>query len=219
MVVDNVGRILEGLLPGETVLLEYTSYVMPELLLKSFWDFCAEKGIPMIIDDVLDTFGEYLIKLDVGGFDVEGLQGVPVIKIGGSSRTGNVFGIVDVGRHSLDFGYYESIYTRARGDKFVFNPVLGFHKLFLSLSEREVLRLIRNLASFVGHRDRVAVYVVNSDIAGATFPAHLALFRDVATTVMSFDLVETEQVLRVVKSPNPDLRGSAVSIDLWARDF
>jgi len=176
--------------PGEMVLVEY-SLGSPELAL-------LELEGNLVVDDILDAFPEALSRLEVMGYDVSRLLDVPVVKIGGSRRAGRVVGVVDVDRHSLDFRYYERLYSMA-SPGFAINPVLGFHKLFPLLTDRELLRLIRNVASFVGRRDRVALYFVNADVL-STRPHLWALLRETATTVVKLEDME------VVRTLNPGLR-------------
>ncbi|WP_240924237.1 DUF257 family protein [Thermococcus sp. 21S7] len=198
--MDTLGDIFSKLVPGETVLLEYGSEAAPEMILKFLHDYASGRGFSLVVDDIVDTFPEYITKLKLRGFDVSTLLEVPVIKIGGTVNLGDVRGIVDVDHHSLDFRYYEKIYRDSKGENLVINPVLGFHKFFITLSSRELLRLVRNVAGFVGRSDRIAIYLVNSDIASCTYPAHLALLREVSTTFLKLGQENEKMTLTVVRT-------------------
>ncbi|WP_297515131.1 DUF257 family protein [Thermococcus sp.] len=211
MTSDELDEILSLLKPGETVLVEYTQDSPSELLLWLLVGWAKANDRAILIDDVLDTFPEVLARLEVLGFDVSGFEELPVVKIGGSRNVGNVIGTIDVDRHSIDFRYYERIYSKAT-DGVMVNPVLGFHKLFMVLTERELFRLIRNVASSVGKRDRIALYLVNSDVIASKSGGFGALFREIATTVLALYPTERGYVLGVVKTSRRELLGKEVVI-------
>ncbi|WP_456421557.1 DUF257 family protein [Thermococcus sp.] len=211
MAGKELDKILSLLRPGETVLVEYTQDSPSELLLWLLVRWARDSGLSILIDDVLDTFPEVLARLEVLGFDVSGFDELPVVKIGGSRNAGRVIGTIDVDRHSIDFRYYEKIYTPVAGGNTI-NPVLGFHKLFMILTDRELLRLIRNVAGFVGRKDRIALYLVNSDVIASKPGGFGALFREVATTVLAFYPSESGYTLGVMKTPRKELLGKEVVI-------
>ena len=209
MPLGDINDVLPGIVSGETVLVEYPSDVSPELFLLALHRYARERGFSFIVDDILDTFPGYITRLKLRGVDVSDILRVPVIKIGGTQRLGDVKGTIDVDHHSLDFRYYERVYRESKGS-FVINPVVGFHKFFITLKDRELLRLIRNVAGFVGRRDRIAFYLLNSDIAEVTYPGHLALMREVSTTLIRLEKEGSETVVRIIRSVNPKLEGVTV---------
>ncbi|WP_167913967.1 DUF257 family protein [Thermococcus sp. 21S9] len=211
MTNNELDEILSLLKPGETVLIEYTQDSPYELLLWLLVRWALDRGRAVLVDDVLDTFPEVLARLDVLGFDLSGFEDIPVVKIGGSRSAGRVIGTIDVDRHSIDFRYYERIYSKVSND-LMLNPVLGFHKLFLVLTDKELLRLIRNVAGFVGKKDRIALYLVNSDVMASKSGGFGALFREIATTVLALYPTERGYVLGVVKTSRRELLGKEVVI-------
>ena len=203
---DELSNIMSLLLPGETVLVEYTQDSPSELLFWLLVKWAEKNSKPVLIDDVLDTFPEVLARLEVLGFNVPNFETLPVVKIGGSRNVGRVMGRIDVDRHSIDFRYYERIYSQLT-EEVLINPVLGFHKLFMVLTDGELLRLLRNVACFVGKKDRIAIYLVNSDVLTSRNKGFDALLREIATTVLAFYPTERGYVLGVVKTPRKELLG------------
>ncbi|CAD5245080.1 DUF257 family protein [Thermococcus camini] len=207
-----VDQVLFGLRPGETVLIEYSAVSSPELLLYLICRRGRGRRTPLIIDDISDAFAESIIRLDLMGLELEGLRNAPVIKIGGSRDIGNIFGRVEVDKYSLDFRYYDEIYEKIVPEEVVFNPVLGIHKLFIALERHEVIRLIRNISTFVGKKSRVALYFLNRDIMERYSPELLPLFEETASTVLHWNFGGGKYRLEVIKAANSSLVGSRISL-------
>ncbi len=211
MAIQAMDSILFGLRPGETVLVEYGSTSSPELLLYLICRRCRDQRKPVLLDDISDSFAEALARLELMGLKLEGLSNVPVIKIGGNRDAGSVFGRVEVDKYSLDFKYYGEIYEKVVPHEVVFNPVIGMHKLFVALERREVIRLLRNISTFVGKKSRITLYFVNRDAVERYSPEIISLFEETATTVLRWEFDGNKYRLRVVKAVNGSILGSSVS--------
>lgn len=206
--------ILLGIKPGETALVKYTPVSSPEILLYLMISRCMEKGVPIIIDDIADTFSEYITRLKILGLPTGDLLKVPVIKIGGNKNVGKVLGKVEIRRYSLDFAVYSEVYEKVVPEEPVCNPVLGIHRLFVSLDPQDARRLVRNIASFVGNETRFAVYFINCETLGERPSEILGLLEEIATSVFRWELHKEVYKLSVVKSPNLDILGSEISFSL-----
>lgn len=204
--------ILLGIKPGETVLVEYTPISSPEFLLYLMISGCLKRDIPVIIDDIADTFPEYIKKLKITGLPTEDLLKVSVIKIGGNKDIGKVLGKVEIRRYSLDFAVYKEVYEKVVPKKPVCNPVLGIHKLFVSLDLQDARRLVRNIASFVGNETRFAVYFINRETLEERFLEILGLLEESVTSVFRWELNKGVYKFSVVKSPNLNILGSEISL-------
>ncbi|WP_175059410.1 DUF257 family protein [Thermococcus sp. 2319x1] len=204
--------ILLGIKPGETALVEYTSVSSPELLFYLMVNGCLKRDIPVIIDDIADTFSEYIKRLKITGLPTEDLLKVSVIKIGGNKDVGKVLGKVEIRRYSLDFSVYEEVYEKVVPKKPVCNPVLGIHKLFASLDFQDAMRLVRNIESFVGAETRFAVYFINRESLEERFPEILDLLEESVTSVFTWELHKEIYKFRIVKSPNLSIVGSEISL-------
>jgi len=211
MVANAVDSILLGLRPGETVLVEYSSVSSPELLLYFMISKCSERGVQVLIDDISDTFSEYVTRLDLMGLDTEGILKVPIIKIGGSRELGNVLGRVEVDKYALDFKYYWAIHEKYRRTLLkgvICNPVLGIHKLFATFSEHDAIRLVRNISTFLGKKSRFALYFINLNVMEKGAPDLLSLLEETASTVLRWDFDGSEYRLSVIKAANYSIVGS-----------
>jgi hypothetical protein len=209
---SNIFDLFSSLRRGETVLVEYPSDFPSELLLWQLFSWAKEKGVPVLVDDVIDTFPQYISRLRVRGEDTGPLESVSVIKIGGSWKAGRLVGTVDVDKHSLDIKYYDRFYQNVREGDFLLNPVLGFHKFFLTLPKRELMRLVFNVSRFVGREDRVAVYLINTDVMDEEARNVYTLFREIATTIVEIGLCEEGYTARVLKSASPGVAGMRFSV-------
>jgi len=214
MAIQAVDSVLFGLRPGETVLVEYGSTSSPELLLYMVCRRCRDRMKPILVDDISDSFAEALTRLELMGLELKGLSNVPVIKIGGSRDAGSVFGRIEVDKYSLDFKYYGEIYEKIVPHEVVFNPVLGIHKLFVTLERHDVMRLLRNISTFVGRRSRIALYFVNRDAIERYSPEIISLLEETASTVLRWEFDGNKYRLRVVKAVNAGIIGSSVSFSL-----
>jgi hypothetical protein len=211
MAIRAIDPVLFGLRPGETVLVECGSTSSSELLLYMICRRCRGRMKPILVDDISDSFAEALTRLELMGIDLEGLSNAPVIKIGGSRDAGSVFGRVDVDKYALDFRYYSQIYEKVVPHEVVFNPVMGIHKLFVTLERHEVMRLLRNISTFVGKRSRIALYFINRDVVERYSPEILPLLEETASTVLSWEFDGNKYRLKVVKAVNAGIIGSSVS--------
>ncbi len=206
-----VGKVLDGLKLGETVLVEYEAYSSPELFLAILQNYALERGKPVLIDDIVDTLPEYVERLKLMGVDFQRFTNVSVIKIGGSRESGNVVGHLEVDKYRLDFKYYDNIYKKVASRE-VINPVLGVYKLFGLFRKHELLRLARNIASFVGRRSRVAYYFLNVEVVETISPEMLPLLEEASTTILRWGREGRSYRLEVVKACDEDITGSSVVV-------
>ncbi len=213
MVSHGIEPIILKIRPGETVLVEYSSVSSPEILLYLISRRFMKAGNPVLIDDISDTFVEYVTRLELMGLDTDDLIGIPVIKIGGSREFGNVVGRVEVDKYSLDFKYYGKIYDKVVPERVVCNPVLGIHKLFVALERQEVIRLVRNISTFVGRKSRFALYFINRDVLEKKTPELLPLLEETASTVLQWEVDRGKYRLRTIKAANDEILGMAVSLN------
>ncbi len=209
-----IGKILDGLLPGETVLVEYEAYSSPELLLALLQSYSVVRGRGLLVDDVVDTFHEYITRLRLMGFDVEPLLNASVIKIGGSRDVGNVNGKVDVDKYRLDFKYYDIIYKHVTFEDPVINPVLGIYKLFGLFSRHELMRLVRNIAAFVGRRSRIAFYFVNEDVVEELSPEMLPFLEEASSSILRWGREGRNYRLDVLKACDENIMGTSVVMEM-----
>lgn len=212
--IDDINSILRSFRPGETVLVEHTPASSPELLLYLVVSRALEDKVPVLIDDIADTFSQYVKRLEVKGLNVESLLKVPVIKMGGRIETGNVIGGFDIEKYVRDFNPYWDIFDSHMPEETACNPVLGVYKVISALEEREVRRLIRSIGGETGNKRRFALYFVNEPLLRETVPEALPLLEEMATTIVKWESEGGLYRLRVEKSANPEIEGTSVTIKL-----
>jgi len=209
-----VGKILDNILPGETVLVEYEAYSSPELFLELLRAYSEQRGKVMLVDDVVDTFSEYITRLKLMGFDVDPMLSASVIKIGGSKEVGNVRGRLEVDKYWLDFKYYDLVYAKTVSEEPALNPVLGIYKLFGLSSEHELIRLIRNIASFVGRGSRIAYYFINTNVVDAAAPVMLPFLEEISSSILRWSREGRNYRLEVVKACEEEILGESVVMEM-----
>ncbi|NJF25212.1 hypothetical protein E3E29_06025 [Thermococcus sp. Bubb.Bath] len=190
---------------GETVIIEHPSAAMPEIIFHLLVEFCSEKGLPILIDDILDTYPQFVSRMEVLGLPHPEAK---VIKIGGGKlEAGEIVGRIEVDKYSVPLGHYGSMRDKViKREKHV-NPVLGLHKLAQIFNRRETLSLLTTISSFVGDESRIAVYLINRDSADAAEPGFVPSFEETATTVAEWYMDGEDFVLDVIKAANPKLMG------------
>jgi len=209
-----IGKILDGLLPGETVLVEYEAYSSPELFLALLQSYSVVRGRDLLVDDIVDTFSEYVTRLMLMGFDVESLLNASVIKIGGSKDVGKLEGSVDVDKYRLDFKYYDMIYKDVAFEDTVINPVLGIYKLFGLFSRHELMRLVRNIASFVGRKSRIAFYFMNEDVVEKLSPEMMPFLEEASSSILRWGREGRNYRLDVLKACDENIMGTSVVMEM-----
>jgi acyl-CoA synthetase (AMP-forming)/AMP-acid ligase II len=202
---DSLSDFFSSLKFGETVIIEHPSAAMPEILFHLLTRFCSENGLPILIDDILDTYPQFVARMKVLGLPQPEAR---VIKIGGGKlEAGEVVGRIEVDKYSVPLGYYGSMRDKSVDKEKHINPVLGLYKLAQIFNRREVLSLLTTISSFVGDESRIAVYLINRDSADAAEPGFVPSFEEIATTVAEWYMDGEDFVLDVIKAANPELMG------------
>ncbi|WP_297091075.1 DUF257 family protein [Thermococcus sp.] len=214
---EKATEIADSLLPGETVLVKYTTSYIPEFLLKFFVDYSKRKEIPLLIDDNFDTLHSIAIRAEMMNLPLK-LDDVYVIKTGGKLDVGNV--VAKVQFHP-DPRVYLKNYEEAIQEALkeiptpVINLVIGVENLFLIIrTPLDAYRLILAMQKFMGNRNRKAFYIVNETVMENLPIKVLQEFERIATTVIRLTPYHTGATLRVIKSINPNLIGREEKIDV-----
>ncbi len=208
-------EVLDAVLPGETVLLEYIPSYIPEFVLKAFIEYSRNRGVPLLIDDNFDTLHTIAIHARLLGIDLD-LKNVKVIKTGGRKSVGNV--VARVSFHP-DPGVYIQNYERAGmrvlGEAAypLMNLVLGIENLFLFLrSPTDSYQLLLSIQRFLGNKRRKAFYLVNKEALEGFHIAALEEFERIATTVIEMNPYSNGANVRIRKSVNPSLTGKEFDV-------
>ncbi|AEC51683.1 hypothetical protein PNA2_0768 [Pyrococcus sp. NA2] len=191
---------------GETVLVEYTGTSRPELFL---YHLVTSSGLPVVIDDVLDTYYEFYTRLKVSGVDVTPLEDVRVIKMGGTRDVGKVLGRLNISKYIISEKEYMAIIKQI-GEYPFLNPVLGVHKLVLLGNILENMNIVKMVSNYVGNKERVAFYFINKNVILKHSPPLLDLLEEVATSVIEV----TDSGIIVKKSIKNGAGGKIISLFL-----
>ncbi|WP_297420570.1 DUF257 family protein [Thermococcus sp.] len=213
---EDAFEILDSILPGETVLLEYTPSYIPEFVLKAFVEYSKERKVPLLIDDDFDTLHTIATRARFLGVEMD-LSGAKVIKTGGKEEeVGNVVARVafhpDAGVYIRN---YEEAGRRVLGDAQypMLNLVLGIENLFLFMrSSLNSYQLILSIQRFLGNRRRKAFYLVNREALETLSSGVLEELERISTTVIKMNPYPTGARGNVKKSVNPSLTGKKFDI-------
>ncbi|WP_456395784.1 DUF257 family protein [Thermococcus sp.] len=206
-------KIWDSLKLGETVLVEHDSATSPVLGFYHLLKWARERNYPVLVDDVLDTLYLYVTHMKLAGFDTNILNGVRVIKEGGTLNVGRVVARIGINEASVRRSNYERVFGSLLRDRPVVNPVLGAEKLFmLTESAREMLTTLNVILSYTGDERRIAFFFINLDLINKTGTCILCLLEELATTVIR--IVREGKCFRfsVVKSVNREIEGMEVRI-------
>ncbi|AJC71293.1 hypothetical protein X802_03255 [Thermococcus guaymasensis DSM 11113] len=217
-----VADIIDSILPGETVLVEYTTSYIPEFLLRFFADYTAEKNIPLIIDDDFDTL--YTILTHAKSIDLSidlNRDNVYVLKTGGKFEVGNVVARIPF---NPDSRVYLTNYAEASSRVYkevqhpAINLVLGLEELFLSVNNSlDAYQMVLRMQKFIGNKKRKAFYLVNKEVMENLPVKVLGELERISTTVIKLTPYHTGAHFKVLKSVNPRLvrREAVIDIGRW----
>jgi len=212
--IRSISQIMDSLKIGETVLVIYEESLIPEFSFLFFVEYASRKGMPIIVDDILDSL--YVVKrhLEFTGIDTNFFDDVVVVKVGGTNKVGNVY------KHIPLEGAYREKYRLAVKELYkkktnILNIVLGIENLFyLSTKPTDVLGVVSELISFLGEKSRIAIYMINKNIAEMAPINPLPFFERIASTVVYAEPYPRKAVIRIGKCSSLDLVGKSFIVKL-----
>ncbi|MDK2870345.1 MULTISPECIES: DUF257 family protein [Pyrococcus] len=183
---------------GETVLLENYSYLGVESLLSIIIKVGEELNVPILVEDVLDTFSVYTKHLEMLGIATPELK---ILKIGGSGEEEGIVKRIpfelDIPRYLLEYGKaFEEVAPR---EKFI-DLVFGLDRLFL-LTENptDIAKLLNSIKDFVRNENRTAFYFIEANLLKVTKPIVLHHLEDIATSVVRINQEKNILTFELVK--------------------
>jgi len=212
-------EIVDSVLPGETVLVEYTTSYIPEFLLRFFLDYTAERDIPLLIDDYFDALHTITTNARRIGLTIDLDQdNVYVLKTGGKFDVGNVVAKV---QFDPDSRVYLANYEEASSKAYekiqppVINLVLGMENSFVCVkSPLDAYQMIIRIQKFTRNKKRKAFYVANEEAMKSLPIKVLGELERISTTVVRLTPSPAGANLKVLKSVNPRLVGMETVIDV-----
>lgn len=213
-VIESISRIMDSLKMGEIVVLIYEESLIPEFAFLFFVEYASREGMPIIVDDILDSL--YVIKqhLEFLGIDTSFFENVTVVKVGGTNKVGNIY------KHIPLEGAYREKYRLAVEELYkertnILNIVLGIENLFyLSTKPTDVFGVVSELISFLGEKSRIAIYMIDKNIAEIMHVNPLPFFERTASTVVYAEPHPRKAVIRIGKCSSLDLVGKSFIVEL-----
>ncbi len=207
--LDGIVKAIRGLLPGEVVVVEYPS-LAPVHLAVAVPLACIKNGTDVIVSDVFDQFHVIRAHLSIADVNTAWMDGLPVIKFGGTLQTGNVIKRISVLEPTSIWRtkYLEALRAFS-GLKLM--VVLGPEKVIITKRDGPASTLCRKLLfSSMGAEDIVTVAFVNRDVVPESV---LEDIREIASRVLELDFQDGKLVLRVIKSINMSYLSEELSVD------
>jgi len=216
-IVDEITTLMDSLKPGEIVLLLYDESLIPEFAFLFLVKYARNRGMTILVDDILDSLYVVVKHLEYIGVDTSFVNDIFVLKVGGSKRVGKIYEHI-----KLENVYSEKYTILSR--KFyeehgrsgnILNIVLGFENLFyLTPYLRAVALSMEELASFLGEKSRIAVYMVNKKLMEYAPSNPLPFIERIASTVIYMEAYPRKATLRIGKCSSIDLVGKAFIIEI-----
>ncbi|ALV62746.1 hypothetical protein ADU37_CDS10470 [Thermococcus sp. 2319x1] len=170
-----------------------------------------------MIIDILDTLSLYKTQIGLAKLEVEFLDNVEVIKVGGRLNVGKVLARLpasDIPKLIKDFELTCTPYFSQNENKQTIVVVLGLSKLFLlAESKFEALMLIDLLVEYENSQKKTIFYFVNMDVLDDGSRYVMSLLEELATTVIravrAKDEEETKPYVHVMvlKAINTEMEG------------
>lgn len=211
-----ISMLLELVKPGETVIVEYETSYVPELILKLVADYTKENNVPFVIDDYFDSLYTLLAHYDIHDLDVD-IGHSYVLKVGGRNEVGGT--VKHVKFHPdprvLLMNYNENFLPSIGTETPAINLVLGFESaLYFVRDIRDFYRLLLGLQRYVGNKRRKAFYILHSEFF-ANLPRYiLPELRRIATSLWTVKSYPAGISVLVLKSPDMGLLGRQFNIDI-----
>ncbi|ASJ11802.1 DUF257 family protein [Thermococcus thioreducens] len=201
-------KFIEAAPFGDVILMEDDSPYGTALATYVLVKYARERGLPVYIDDVLDSLA--LVRKHLRLLDIEeDFSDVRVIKTGGMET----FGVV-VDRIHLDV---EPVFYITRHRKVAnatlssgkhIHIVLGMERLFAFLeTRREFYMFIAYLKEFLGNPNRKSFYIVNSPVLSTLRFNPLPELEEIASTVVEIKIKNGTHVVIPKKALFPDIIG------------
>ncbi len=208
---------MDGIQPGELVLLEYTSKEPVYLLFQMVLKYARLRKTPFLIIDVFDGLYVMHTKLKLLGIDTGDIENALVVKIGGEMDIGNIVTKVD---EITEFPIFRSRFMEAMqkiqeisGDKVFIRIVVGATELLQKMEKNSMERE----AFFAG-----VIYplIGNPTTKGLVFlnrkrvmEMGLKEAEALSTRVLRANMEGDKLLITVVKSAHLEEYGAEISID------
>ena len=202
---------------GDTVLIQYPSHFLSEYILLAIYRYAEEEGIPVWVDDVLDSLYSVKKRLELGGIDTSFFKNLHVGKIGGRKNVGNILGRVPFAHEGriLVENYRKILEQSTRELPKRIDISLGLDELFLLWNNHnEIIGFIKELSTFLGEENRIAYYLINRDSLHHAIMNPLPLMHQMASVVVDLKPMGAKAEVNILKASNLELLGKKFEIEI-----
>jgi hypothetical protein len=197
-----VEKLLERIPKGATILVENRAPLGIEAFLVLLLKRAKESGLPVIVEDILDTFPIYAKHLSLLGKE-DLVKEIPVLKLGGMEKYGKVIKSV---RFDSDPQVYVTRYDIAFREvalqEMFLDIVVGIERLFSIYRDPFPCQyLLSEIKRSSLNPNRTAVYLIDSDVMERVSKAFIPRLEDLATSVL--EVKEENKVLKIHIKKDP----------------
>ncbi|CAB50006.1 DUF257 family protein [Pyrococcus abyssi] len=200
--VSEFYEFLENKHYGETVLIENSSILGVEAILLLLIKHYRNKSIPVLIEDILDTFPLYLKHITLMGVKLD-MSNVKVMKIGGSEDVGNITSKIKMESDpSMYLSRYGNEFQRVSPQENFIDIVLGFDRLFvLDSASSLTMEVLKAAKSYTLRKNRLAFYIVEKGMLENLSPSPLVILENLATSVLELSQDRNLLIIKFLKDP------------------
>ncbi|AEC52685.1 hypothetical protein PNA2_1770 [Pyrococcus sp. NA2] len=187
---------------GETVLVENYSSLGVEIMLTQILRYAIENKIPILVEDILDTFSVYVKHLKFIGVDID-FSNINVMKIGGSEEVGNIVSRLKLESDpSIYLSRYGEEFSRVMPEDNFIDMVFGFDRLFaLDESSALTVEILNSLKQYTTRENRLAFYFVEGGIVENLRMNPLLVLEDLVTSVIRLTQEKGILTIELIKDP------------------
>ncbi|WP_258083089.1 DUF257 domain-containing protein [Thermococcus thermotolerans] len=201
-------KFIEATPFGDVILMEDESPYGAALATYVFVKYARERGLPVYIDDVLDSLA--LVKKHLGFLGIDwDFSDVDVIKTGGMEPVGNIVSKIHLDAEPVLYitRHREATRKILQSGKHL-NIVLGMERLFAFLeTRREFYMFIAYLKEFLGNPNRKSFYIVSKPVLSTLRFNLLPELEEIASTVVEIKIKNGTHVTILKKSLFTDIIG------------
>ncbi|HII61816.1 TPA: DUF257 family protein [Pyrococcus horikoshii] len=185
---------------GETILVENDSPLGIEALTSYILEYAKQEKLPVLIEDILDTFPIYIKHLKLMNRELD-LSSVNVMKIGGVEDIGNVVSRLKLESDpSIYISRYTAEFSRVASKENFIDMIFGVDRLF-TLDDTGVLtyEILASMKQYSTRKDRLAFYFVEKKIIENIPTNPLLALEDIGTSVLMLNQERDILIIKFVK--------------------
>ncbi|CAD5243558.1 DUF257 family protein [Thermococcus camini] len=199
---ERVYEYLDSVFFGDVILVENESPYGTALMTHLIAEYGRKKGVPVYVDDILDSLHVVREHLRFLGID-EDFSDVSVIKTGGVKSIGNVVARIGIESDAARYlnRHREALREAAPGKRYI-HITLGIERLFAFFeSKREFYMTTGAIKERLGDESHVSFYILNRSVVSALRTNPIPELEEIATTVVRIQLRNKRHALVFAKGP------------------